>query len=39
MDLMIGKRLRIICHRFDLPLPVFSGPKGCISMKLSLQQL
>ena len=39
MDLMPGNLLKIICHRFDLPLPVFRGSKGPIQEKLSLQQL
>ena len=39
MDLMAGNLSRIICHRFDLPLPVFRGSKGRVKMKLSLQQL
>ena len=39
MDLMPGYLTRMICHRFDLPLPVFRGSKGRIRMKLSLQQL
>ena len=39
MDLMPGNLSRMICHRFDLPLPVFRGSKGPIRMKLSLQQL
>ena len=39
MDLMSGNLLRMICHRFDLPLPVFRGSKGPIQKKLSLQQL
>ena len=28
MDLMPGYLLRMICHRFDLPMPVFRGSKG-----------
>jgi hypothetical protein len=28
MDLMPGNLLRMICHRFDLSLPVFRGSKG-----------
>ena len=39
MDLMPGNFSRMICHRFDLPLPVFRGSKGRIWTKLSLQQL
>ena len=39
MDLMSGYLLRMICHRIDLPLPVFRGSKGPIRTKLSLQQL
>jgi hypothetical protein len=39
MDIMPGNLLRMICHRFDLPLPVFRGSKGRIWRKLSLQQL
>jgi hypothetical protein len=39
MDLMPGNLLKMICHRFDLPLPVFRGSKGPIWKKLSLQQL
>jgi hypothetical protein len=39
MDLMPGSRLRMICHRFALPLPVFRGSKGPNRKKLSLQQL
>jgi hypothetical protein len=39
MDIMPGNLLRIICHRFDLPLPVFRGSKRPIRIKLSLQQL
>ena len=39
MDLMPGYLSRMICHRFDLPLPVFRGSKGPIRIKLSLQQL
>ena len=39
MDLMPGYLLKIIFHRFDLPLPVFRGSKGPIRTKLSLQQL
>jgi hypothetical protein len=39
MDLMAGYLSRMIFHCFDLPLPVFRGSKGRISMKLSLQQL
>ena len=39
MHLMAGYLSRMICHRFDLPLPVFRGSKGRIRMKLSLQQL
>ena len=39
MDLMPGYLLKMIIHRFDLPLPVFRGSKGPIRMKLSLQQL
>ena len=39
MDLMAGNLLRMICHRFDLSLPVFRGTKGSIWTKVSLQQL
>jgi hypothetical protein len=39
MDFMPGNLLRMIFHRFDLPLPVFRGSKGPIWTKLSLQQL
>jgi hypothetical protein len=39
MDIMPGNLLRMIFHRFDLPLPVFRGSKGPILKKLSLQQL
>ena len=39
MDIMPCNLLRMICHRFDLPLPLFRGSKGSIWMKLSLQQL
>jgi hypothetical protein len=39
MDFMVGYLLRMICHRFALPLPVFRGSKGPIQEKLSLQQL
>jgi hypothetical protein len=46
MDLMPGNLCiipgnlsSIICHRFDLSLPVFRGSKGPIQEKLSLQQL
>jgi hypothetical protein len=39
MDLMPGNLLKIICHRFDLPLPVFRGSKGRIWMKSLLQHL
>ena len=39
MDLMLGNLSRMICHRFDLPSPVFRESKGRIWMKLSLQQL
>ncbi len=39
MDSMVGYLSRMIFHRFDLPLPVFRGSKGRISMNLSLQQL
>ena len=39
MDLMPGNLPRMICHRFDLPSPVFRGLKGPIWTKLSLQQL
>jgi hypothetical protein len=39
MDFMVGYLLKIIFSRFDLPLPVFRGSKGRISMNLSLQQL
>ena len=39
MDIMPGYLLKIICHRFDLPLPVFRGSKRPIWTKLSLQQL
>ena len=40
MDLMLGNRLIMIFHCFDLPLPVFRRSKGrIIRMKLSLQQL
>ena len=41
MDLMLGNllKMKIICHRFGLPLPVFRGSKGSIRKKLSLQQL
>jgi hypothetical protein len=40
MDFMSGNLFKIIFHRFvDLPLPVFRGSKGRISMNLSLQQL
>jgi hypothetical protein len=39
MDLMPGNLLRMICHRFDLPLPVFRGSKGQIPKQLLLQQL
>ena len=38
MDFMAGNLLRMICHRFDLPLPVFRGSKGPIRKQLSLQQ-
>ncbi len=37
MDLMVGYLLRMIFHRFDLPLPVFRGSKGPIWRKLSLR--
>jgi hypothetical protein len=30
MYLMPGNLSRMICHRFDLPLPVFRGSKGPI---------
>jgi hypothetical protein len=39
MDFMVGYLLKIICHLFDLSLPVFRGSKGPIWKKLSLQQL
>jgi hypothetical protein len=39
MDFMAGYLLKIIFHRFDLPLPVFRGSKGPIWKQLSLQQL
>jgi hypothetical protein len=39
MHLMPGNLMRMIFHRFDLPLPVFRGSKGPIWKKLSLQQL
>jgi hypothetical protein len=39
MNFMAGYLLRIVCHRFDLPLPVFRGSKGPIWMKSFLQQL
>jgi hypothetical protein len=39
MGLMAGNLSRMICHRFDLPLPVCRGSKGPIWKKLSLQQL
>ena len=39
MDLMPGYLSRMICHFFDLPLPVFRGSKVSIRKKLSLQQL
>jgi hypothetical protein len=39
MDLMPGYLSRMICHRFDLPSPVFRGSKGRIGKKLLLQQL
>ena len=39
MDFMAGNILKIIFHRFDLPLPVFRGSKGPFRKKLSLQQL
>ena len=35
MDLMPGNLLRMICHRFDLPLPVFRGSKGRIRIQTS----
>jgi hypothetical protein len=38
-DFMAGYLSRIICHRFDLSLPVFRGSKGRIWTKLSLQLL
>jgi hypothetical protein len=39
MDLMPGNLLRMICHRFDLSLPVFRRSKGPIRMKSLLQHL
>jgi hypothetical protein len=39
MDLTPGNLSRMICHRFDLPSPVFRGSKGPIRMKSLLQQL
>ena len=38
MDLMSGYLTIMICHRFDLPLPVFRESKGRIGKKLSWQQ-
>jgi hypothetical protein len=34
-----GNLSKMICHRFDLPLPVFRGSDGPIRTKLTLQQL
>jgi hypothetical protein len=39
MDFMAGYLLKIIFHRFDLPLPVFRVSKGPNRKQLSLQQL
>ena len=36
MDIMPGNCLRMICHCFDLPVPVFRGSKGPIWKEISV---